>query len=130
MLIFLFGAGALAIYQVMALEDQLDSVTRAVDKMDGNVKHAQHEKNMYYGLARDVLRLAPKDPNAEQIVVDFKIRQLAASQPALMALNPPTDTAATNAAPAQPTAVTNSAPERPLDLTNPAPQNSPAPPVR
>src|SRR5882672_1747210 len=76
MLVFLFGAGSLAVYQVMALQDQLDSVTRAVDLMDGKVKHAQHEQNMFYGLARDVLRLAPRDPNAEQIVVDFKIRQL------------------------------------------------------
>ena len=117
MLVFLFGSGALALYQVMALEDKLDEVTRAVDQMDEKVKLAQHEKAMFYTLARDVLRLAPKDPNAEQVVVEFKLRQLQAAQPALMALSTP------------PTA-TNDAPAQPLASTNAAPLNSPGPPAK
>jgi len=125
MLVLLFGTGTLAIYQVMALEDQLDSVTRAVDQMDVKVKHAQYEKAKFYALARDVLRLAPKDPNAEQVASDFKLQQLQAAQPALMALS--TSSAATNAAPAQPAATTNSAPAPSPEATNAPPENSPGP---
>ena len=82
MLIFLVGAGSLALYQVMAMEDQLDEITQSIDKMDGKVKRAQYEKAKFYAIARDVLSLAPKDPNAEQVAVDFKLRQLQAAQPA------------------------------------------------
>jgi TolA-binding protein len=127
MLVLLFGLGTLTLYQVMVLEDQLDEVTRAVDKMDGKVKLAQHEKAMFYALARDVLRMAPKDPNAEQIVIAFKLRQLQAAQPALMALANPSAPEGTNAVPAQPTAATNSAPVRPSETTNAAPLNPPSP---
>ena len=86
MLILLFGSGTLALYQVMTLEDRLDEVTRAIDQMDGKVKWAQREKAKFYALARDMLRLAPKDPNAEQIVVYFKLKELQAAQPELMDL--------------------------------------------
>jgi hypothetical protein len=110
MLILLFGSGTLALYQVMAMEDQLDQVTQAVDQMDGQVKRAQYEKAKFYALAKDVLRLAPKDANAEQIAVDFKLRKLQAAQPALMDLSTPSALDTTNAAPAQPAAATNSAP--------------------
>jgi TolA-binding protein len=120
MLVLLFGLGTLALYQVMALEDQLDTVTRTIDKMDGKVKRVQYEKAKFYALARDVLRLAPKDPNAEQVVVDFKIRQLQAAQPALFALNAPSAPGATNAA-------TNSVPTYPSETTNAAPLNSHSP---
>ena len=92
------------------MEDQLDEVTRAVDKMDASVKHAQYEKAKFYALAKDVLRLAPKDTNAEQIVVDFKLRQLQAAQPALMDLTTPSAPATTNAAPVEPSQATNAAP--------------------
>jgi hypothetical protein len=127
MLVLLFGSGTFALYQVMALEDQLDAVTRADDQMDGKVKMAQYEKAKFYAMARDVLRLAPKDPNAEQVVVDFKLRQLRATQPALFALNPPPATAVTTAAPVQLTAATNSVPVPPSVDTNAAPLNSPSP---
>ncbi len=122
MLIFLVGAGSLALYQVMAMEDQLDEITQSIDKMDGKVKRAQYEKAKFYAIARDVLSLAPKDPNAEQVAVDFKLRQLQAAQPALMSLN-----AATPAPPTlvQPTGYTNSAPAPAPPSTNAAP----APPV-
>ena len=122
MLILLIGSGTLALYQVMALEDQLDEVTGAIDHMDGKVKWAQYEKDKFFAMAKDVLRLAPKDPNAEQVVVDFKIRQLQAAQPVLMDLSmpsaPPTPTP--NAAPEQPAAATNSAPIQPSQATNAA----------
>ena len=121
MLIFLIGAGSLALYQVMAMEDQLDEVTQAIDKMDGKVKRAQYERAKFYAIVRDVLNLAPKDPNAQQVVTDFKLRQLQAAQPALMALSsgPPPPPAliqpdgSTNAAPAQPFPATNDVPELP-----------------
>jgi hypothetical protein len=118
----------------MALEDQLDEVTRAVDHMDGRVKWAQYEKAKFFSMAKDVLRLAPKDPNAEQIVVDFKIRQLQAALPVLMDLTTPSTPATTNAAPdmtnaapAQPAAATNSAPVQPSQATNAAPGHLPSP---
>jgi len=125
MLILLLGYGTLAIYQVMAMEDQLDEVTRAIDQMDGKVKRAQYEKGKFYAMARDVLRLAAKDPNADQVAVHFKLRQLQAVQPALMSLSaepaPGTDTAA------PPTAVTNAAPVAPSGATNAAPAEAPVP---
>jgi TolA-binding protein len=127
MLILLVGSGTLAIYQVMTLEDQLDEVTRAVDQMDAKVKRAQYEKNKFFTMAKDVLRLAPKDPNAEQIVVDFKLRQLQAAQPVLMDLSTPSAPATTNAAPTQPAAATNSAPVQPSQATNAPPGHSPGP---
>jgi len=127
MLVFLVGSGTLAIYEVMALEDQLDEVTRAIDHIDGGVKLAQHEKAVYFTMAKDVLRLAPKDPNAEQIVVDFKIRKLQAAQPVLMDLTVPSAPATTNAAPAQPAATTNSGPVQPSPATNAAPEHLPSP---
>jgi hypothetical protein len=89
MIIFLIGAGSLAAYQVMSLEDQLDQVTRATDQMDAKVKHAQYEEAKFFALAREILRLAPKDPNAEKVVVEFRLRQLQAAKPALMDLNAP-----------------------------------------
>ena len=109
MFILLVGAGSLALYQVQALEDRLDEVTRAVDKIDIKVKAAQHDKALFYSLGRDVLNMAPKDPNAEQVVVDFKLRELKALQPTLFdepSAKPGPDTqmnTITNAAPAQPT---------------------------
>jgi len=129
MLILLIGSGTLALYQVMALEDRLDEVTRAVDHMDGRVKRAQYEKAKFFSMARDLLRLAPKDPNAEQIVVAFKIRQLQAAQPVLMDLTTPSAPATTNAAPAQPVAATNSAPVQASETTNAAPFVLPASPM-
>ena len=81
--VLLVGVGWLAVYQLMTLEEQLDNVTRAVDKMDSKVKLAQHEKNLFYALARDVMVMAPQDPNAEKIVVEFKLRELKAAQPTL-----------------------------------------------
>jgi hypothetical protein len=129
MLIFLFGSGTLALYQVMAMEDQLDAVTQAVDQMDGKVKRAQYEKAKFYALAKDVLRLAPKDPNAAQVAAYYKFKELQAAQPALMDLSAPPDAAmaTTSAAQAQLTAATNSAPVLPSQATNAAPLPSPSP---
>lgn len=83
MFILLVGVGSLALYQVQAGEDRLSEVTSAVDKIDGKVKAAKHDEALFYALGRDVLNLAPKDPNAEQIAVDFHLRELKALKPAL-----------------------------------------------
>jgi hypothetical protein len=120
MLIFLIGSGSLAIYQVMALEDQLDQVIRATDQMDSKVKHAEYEQAKFFALAKDVLRLAPSDPNAEKVATAFKLRQLQAARPALMDLNAP-DVMPTPNAPT-PSATSNSAPV----LTTPATTNAPS----
>ena len=117
-------------YQVITIEDQLDEVTRAVDQMDSRVKHAEYEKAKFFSIAKDILRLAPKDPNAEQIVVDLKLRKLQAAQPVLMALSAPSmapTLATTNAAPARANAATNSAPAQPSQATNAAPVSSASP---
>jgi len=125
MFVLLLGSGIFTIYHIMALEDQLDEATRAIDKMDGKVKWAQYEQNKFFSLAKDVLRLAPKNPNAEKVAVDFKLRELQAAKPLLMNLNEPT--AATNVAPTAPADATNSAPAKPAPATNAVPLHPPGP---
>ena len=97
MMVFLFGAGALAAYQVRTLERQLDSTTQSVEQIEGKVKWAQYEKAKFFALARDVAHLAPKNPNAERVVIEFKLRELQIAEPALMAM--PNTKPTTNAAP-------------------------------
>jgi hypothetical protein len=129
MLIFLLGAGSLALYQVMTLEDRWDEVTQTIDKLDPQVKRGQYEKAKFYAIAREVLRLAPKDPNADQVAVYFKLRQLQEAQPELMSLNTATDAAtdtSTNALPAPPTVLTNAT----SAVTNAAPTQTPVPAAR
>jgi hypothetical protein len=128
-LVLLVGMGLHALYQVSAQEDQLDEITRAIDKIDANVKAAQHDKALFYALARDVMNLAPKDPNAEQIVVDFKIQKLKALQPTLFELAPPPpapDTPTSNVA--NPGADTT--PAQPTELPSLAPTNAPGLPEK
>jgi len=127
MLIFLLGSGALTLYQVMSLEDRLDRTTQAIDNLDGKVKRAEYEKGKFFKIARGVLRLAPKDPNADQIAVYYKLKELQGAEPVLMNLDTPSDFV-TNAASSQPSSLTNSAPESMSPATNPAPA-SPAPPA-
>jgi hypothetical protein len=127
MFVLILGFGTFEVYQVMNMEDQLDEATQAVDQMDGKVKHAQSERAKFYALAKDVLLLAPKDPNAEQIAVYYKFKELQAAQPELMAQTTSPDSDTTNATPAQPTAVTNSAPVEPSQATNAAPLPAPIP---
>jgi hypothetical protein len=120
-LIYLIGAGALSIYQVMAMEDKLDEITQSIDKMDNKVKRAEYEEAKFYAIARDVMNLAPKDPNAAQVATDFKLKQLAQAQPALMSMSGSTQAASsllqttnptTNAAPADASPATNAAPDQ------------------
>jgi len=125
MFVLLLGSGIFTIYHIMALEDQLDEATRAIDKMDGKVKWAQYEQTKFYSLAKDVLRLAPKDPNAEKVAADFKLRELQAAKPVLMDLKE--SPAVTNAAPVAPANATNSAPAQPSQATNAAPSHPPSP---
>jgi hypothetical protein len=105
--VFLIGFGIFTIYQVMFLEDQLASVTTAIDQMDSKVKRAQYEKAKFFALSRDVLRLAPKDPAAQQVVDELKLSQLEKAQPTLMdgidtGISPigPTNSATSTPAPA------------------------------
>ena len=111
-LILLLGIGSQAVYEILAMEDHLDEVTTAVDKMNYQVKDAPHQRAKYYALARDVLNLAPNDPVAEGIVDKFRIREAQAAQPALFNATPgnPDSGAATNtAAPVPPPASTTPA---------------------
>ncbi len=111
MLIFLVGAAALMIYQVMDMEDQLDEMTQATDKLEGPVKRAQYEKNKFFFIAKGVLKLAPTDPNADRVATFFKLRELQVAQPELFKVEAPTALAPTNSTPAPFPAGTNSAPE-------------------
>jgi len=117
MLIFLFGAGALSYYQVVMLEDRWEQVTQTIDKMDTQVKRGQYEKAKFFAIARDILLLAPKDPNANDVAVFYKLKQLQEARPELMALNTTGDSSLTNT----PDTATNSS------ATNAAPAPAPAP---
>ena len=99
-LVFLLGAGSLAFYQVQSLEDQLEEVTKTVDGLDSKVKHAQYEKAKFFALSRDLARMAPKHPAAQQIVDETGIRNLQEKFPELMSLDIPSGF--TNTAPAMP----------------------------
>ena len=129
MLIVLLGLGTLEVYHVMALEALLDDTTRAADLMDGKFKRAQYEKAKFDAVAEDLLSLAPKDPNAEQIVAHFKLRQLHPADSALAVQRSQSGLALTNAAPALPAAASNSAPFAPSQATNNVPIQSPAAPA-
>lgn len=98
-LIFLLSAGALAFYQVQSLEDQLEEVTNAADRLDPKVKMAEYEKAKFYAMARDLLRMAPTHPAAEEIVSKTGLRNLQRAQPVLMSLDLPSGF--TNAAPTE-----------------------------
>jgi hypothetical protein len=99
-LVFFVSAGTLAFYQVQSLEDQLGEVTNAVDRLDPKVKHAEYEKAKFYAMARDLVRLAPKHPAAEQIVDQTGIHTLQVKFPELMSLDIPSGF--TNTAPGTP----------------------------
>ena len=112
--ILILGTGALASYQVLSMEDQLDQMTQTVDKYDSQVKLAQYEKDKFYKMARAVMRLSDRDTNAKQVATLFNLAELQRDQPDLMNANDPSDLAnaadATNAAPSNATAPTNAAP--------------------
>jgi hypothetical protein len=97
-LIFFIGSGSLALYQVLALEDRLDTVTRAIDQMDTQVKHSQYERTKFLSLAASVIALAPKDPYARQIVSDLGLQRLQATQDSMLdtSLMPSSSSSSTN----------------------------------
>jgi len=129
MLIFLMGFGTFSVYQVMNLEDQLDSVTRAVDQMDAKVKRGQYERAKFYSLVRDVLAVAPKDANAEEIVARFNLRELEPSTATLSEQSPQTNAAA-NFPVESPVTATNGAPVNMTPpVTPPPPSLNPPSPV-
>ena len=85
MLIFFFGIGGLSLYEVIAMQDRLDELSQTIDKLDGNVKRAQYERAKFFSISKDLLALAPKNANAEEIVTRFKLKELQAAQPKLFA---------------------------------------------
>jgi hypothetical protein len=128
MLILLLGSGALSSYQVLSMEEQLDQMTETIDKYDGKVKVAQYEKDKFYHMARAVLRLAPKDANANQVATLFNLRELQRDQPDLMNANDPSDLAGvTNIAPTEAAPLTNSTLAPTSLSTNAAPAKATAP---
>jgi hypothetical protein len=102
-LIYLVGAGALSFYHVMSLETQYEEVARAIDKLDPQVKHAEYNKNKFFAFARDLVRMAPTNASAAQIVKDTGLRGLQEKFPMLMSLDLPSGF--TNAAPPNPKAM-------------------------
>jgi len=120
-LIFLFGAGSLSFYQVVIMEDHWDQLTQTIDNMDTQVKRGQYEKAKFFAIARDALLLAPKDANANEVAVYFKLKELQQAQPELMALTTATDLPVANATPKETLAQTNAAPVQPSPATNTAP---------
>jgi hypothetical protein len=120
-LIFLFGAGSLSFYQVITMEDRWDEVTQTIDNMDTQVKRGQYEKAKFFTIARDLLLLAPKDTNANNVAVYYKLKELQQAQPELMALNTAADLPVANATPKESLTPTNATPVEPTPATNGAP---------
>src|SRR5579871_3248344 len=113
MFILLLGMGARECYQMISMENQLDDVTQKVDQIDSKVKLTEYERSKFYSMAADVLRLAPKDPNADQIAVLFGLRKLQQDKPELMNASGQTDFASFSAQ-ASAVAATNTPPVDPL----------------
>jgi len=99
-LIYMLGAGALSFYQVQSLEDQLVEVQKATDRLDSTEKDADYQKGKFFAMARELVRLAPKDAAAEKIVEQTGLRTLERTQPLLMSLGNPSGL--TNTAPVDP----------------------------
>jgi len=108
--ILLLGLGTLKVYQVMAMEDQLDDLTQHIDKLDPQVKAAQYERAKFFKMANEVLRLSSTDDKAKDLQI---------AQPELMNMDNASDIAAatTNAAPSDENAVTNAAPASSTNAT-------------
>jgi hypothetical protein len=134
MFILLLGMGARECYQTISMENQLDEVTQKVDLLEPKVKLTEYERTKFYMMAADVLRLAPRDANADQIAVLFGLRKLQQDKPELMNASGQTDLAALSSE-ASAVAATNAPPVDPFRApatnsasTNAAPKN-PATPV-
>ena len=117
--ILLLGLGTLKVYQVMAMEDQLDDLTQHIDKLDPQVKAAQYERAKFFKMANEVLRLSSTDDKAKEVATYFKLKDLQIAQPELMNMDNASDIAAatTNAAPSDENAVTNAAPASSTNAT-------------
>jgi hypothetical protein len=89
MLIFLIGIGTLSLYQVISMEDRYDEAVINMDRLDPQVQKAIYEKTKFYAIARDILRLSDKDPNARQVSLQFKLPQLRDAQPELLSMSTP-----------------------------------------
>src|SRR5471030_84596 len=82
MFILIAAMGAFLIYQLISLKYQLNSVTQAIEKLDGKVRRTQYEKAKAYSLANEVMHLAPKDSNVKKIAEEFKLQEWIAAQSA------------------------------------------------
>jgi hypothetical protein len=89
--IFLVGAVSLSCSQVITLADQSEQLTQTADTLDARVNHASYEKTKFFKMVRDVLQLAPKDPNAEIVATRFKLHRLAEAKPELLNAGTPAD---------------------------------------
>ncbi len=114
-LVFFVGFGAYTFSQIWDLEDQIDSVNGAIDKMTPKIERAGYEKNKFYTLAKDILRLAPQDAMAQQIATELNLDKLRQTDP-LLSDNPSRTNNTANAVPPAPApgstnaASTNTAP--------------------
>jgi len=77
-LILIIAMLTFAIYQVVVMEGQVDSLQQGIRQLEPKVQQAAYQKSKLYQLASDVLQLAPTDPIAKQIVTDYKIEHRAA----------------------------------------------------
>ena len=74
-LILILGTLVSTTYQIVVMQDQLQSLTQAAGQMEPKVKQAQYAKARLYRLASDVFQLSATDANAKRIVTDYKIEQ-------------------------------------------------------
>jgi hypothetical protein len=126
MFVYLLGAGIFAGYQVMALEDQLDEVTRGIDQMDAKVVRAKYEKAKFYAIAGDIVRLSATDSNAEEVATHFKLHELQSAQPILMSTTTaPLAPIATRTSASGTDSSTNASPLTPVETPSSGPLPAP-----
>ena len=103
------------------MEDRWDAISQNIDSMDTQVKRGQYEKAKFFAIARDILLLAPTDPDANDVAVYFKLKELQRAQPELLALGTATDIPLTSATTQGALGLTNAAPVQLTPATNLAP---------
>lgn len=133
LLVFFLGVGALTGYQVNAMQDRLDELSQAVEKMDGNVKRSQYVRAKFFAIAKDILALTPKNANAQEVATHFKLHEMEAAQPALFAQDysaqiEKAEKSFAAAAAAAPAPTTNSSllPSAPTTDAAPTPESAPS----
>jgi hypothetical protein len=79
-LILIVGSIAFSISQLIDSDRQLADLSRSLERIHPQLQSAEYQEFKLHALATDVLRLAPADPVAEQLVVRYKIRSLRAPE--------------------------------------------------